>query len=50
MKTSSRIVWKLYEVQLRCVSPSKWSIGLRRLARIGRWQPKQLVTQDVWQL
>ena len=29
--------------------PSLWSSGLRSLAFMGRWQPKQLVIHDVWQ-
>ncbi len=47
---SSRRTWKLYDVQLRVVSPSLWSIGILRLATIERWQPKQLVVHDVWQV
>src|SRR2546425_12248187 len=49
MNTSSRIVWKSYDVQFRSVSPSQWRSGLRRFARMGRGQPEQLVTPEVGQ-
>ena len=48
MNMSSRSTWKLYDVQLRVVSPSLCSIGILRFADIDRWQPKQLGVQDVW--
>src|SRR5262249_61249862 len=47
--TSSRMTWKLYAVQFRLMSPSLWRSGRRSLARIGRWQPAQLVIHDEWQ-
>ena len=49
MNTSSRIVWKLYGVQLRSAVPSLWSSGFFSLAFMGRWQPKHDVTHEVWQ-
>ena len=48
MKTSSLSTWKLYDVQFFVSVPSLWSIGFFSLARWFRWQPKQLVIQDVW--
>src|SRR5262245_12099188 len=47
---SSRMTWKLYEVQFRVMSPSLWRSGRRSLAYIGRWQPAQLVIHDEWQV
>src|SRR5882672_8238727 len=48
MKTSSRTICGLYDVQLRLSSPWLWSVKRFSFARIGRWQPKQPVVHDVW--
>src|SRR5262245_49260909 len=50
MNTSSRRTWKLYDVQFFVVVDSLWSIGFFSFARCARWQPKQLVIHDVWQV
>ena len=36
-------------MKLRVVMPSNLFSGTRWFARIGRWQPKQLVAHDEWQ-
>ena len=50
MKMSCRSTCGLYDVQLRDSPPSKWFWYFFQLDCWGRWQPKQLVTHEVWQV
>ncbi len=47
---SWRITCGLYDVQLRVSPPSKCFFASCQFACCGRWQPKQLVTHEVWQV